>query len=68
MTCLVQAITVPFSDPDPTGLIHDYDSIRCTPGRPGTGSGIIEILETETEATYSNSKQGRQRLLSVANG
>jgi hypothetical protein len=68
MTCLVQATTTTFSHPDPTGLIHEYDSIRCTPGWPGTETVIIEVLETENEAIYSNSTQRRQRLLSVANG
>jgi hypothetical protein len=65
MTRLVQATTVTFLHPDPNGPIHEYDSIRCTPGRPGTETVIIEVPKTETD---SNSEQGRQHSRPVANG
>lgn len=68
MTRLVQATTVTFLHPDPDGPIHEYDSIRCTPGRPETETIIIEVPKTEIEIAHSNSKQRRQHPSLVANG
>jgi hypothetical protein len=46
MTRLVQATTATFLHPDPEGPVHEYESIRCTPGRPGTDTIILEVPQT----------------------
>lgn len=64
MSRLVQATTVTFLHPDPKGPVHEYESIRCTPGHPGTETVILEIPET----AHPVSEHGRRHSLPIAHG
>lgn len=64
MSRLVHATTVTFLHPDPTGPVYEYNSIRCTPGHPGTETVILEVPET----AHAVSEHGHQHPPPIANG
>lgn len=64
MTRLVHATTVTFLHPDPEGPVYEYESIRCTPGRPGTETVILEVPET----VDPSSEQGKRHSSPIASG
>lgn len=64
MPQLTHPMTVTFLDPDPTGSVYEFDSIRCAPGRPRT-----ETVRIESPAdVYSVSGHGSRQSLPIAIG